>query len=185
MNVNENSQIWKKINTLLDANSQMTTAIKSIQNQFKKKKKKEKTEKILVFNSLFLFIAFVQILLSQFQSLNTYMITDTVDIVDLIDYDLCTSFITDNSSDSHVINCFYWDCLMNICFTNDIKVHHDSDITPVKLIDDVYYNAYDQHGCLIRFDITEVLYVPDFITNIVSMRLAKQWVNLFFEIQFE
>src|SRR5947207_7418669 len=43
---------------------------------------------------------------------------------------------------------------------------------------------YDQHDHLIRFDITEVLYVPDFITNIVSMRLAKQQANLFFETQF-
>ena len=143
MNVNENSQIWKKINTLLDANSQMTTAIKSIQNQFKKKKKKEKTEKILVFNSLFLFIASVQILLSQFQSLNIHMITDIVDTVDLTDYDFCTSFLTDNDSDFHIINHFYQDYLMNIYFVNDVKICHDSDITFVELIDDVYYNMYD------------------------------------------
>src|SRR5436190_350669 len=121
----------------------MTTAIKSIQNQFKKKKKKEKTEKILVFNSLFLFIAFVQILLSQFQSLNIHMITDIVDTVDLTDYDFCTSFLTDNDSDFHIINHFYQDYLMNIYFVNDVKICHDSDITFVELIDDVYYNMYD------------------------------------------
>ena len=113
------------------------------------------------------------------------MITDTVDTVDLTDYDLCASFITDNGSDSHVINHFYQDHLTNICPTNDIKVCHGPDITLVKLIDDVYYNVYDQYDCLIQFDIKEVLYMSDFITNIISMRLAKQQANLFFEIQFE
>ena len=112
------------------------------------------------------------------------MITDTVDTVDLTDYDLCASFITDNDSDSHVINHFYQDHVTNIHPANDIKVHHDSDITSVKLIDDVYYNVYDQYDCLIWFDIKEVLYVPDFIINIISMRLAKQQANLFFETQF-
>ena len=113
-----------------------------MQDQFKKKKKK-KTEKISVFNSSFLFVAFVQISLSQFQNLNTHMITDTVDIVDLTDYDLCTSFIVNNSSDSHVINHFYQNCLINIHSADDIKVCHDSDVTFVELIDDVYYNVYD------------------------------------------
>ena len=80
------------------------------------------------------------------------MTTGIVDTVDLTDYDLCTSFIADNNSDSHVINHFYQDHLTNICFTNDIK---------------------------------EVLYMSDFIINIISMRLAKQQVNLFFKIQFE
>jgi hypothetical protein len=53
------------------------------------------------------------------------------------------------------------------------------------LIDDIYYNAYDQYDCLIWFDIKEVLYMSDFIINIISMRLAKQQANLFFKIQFE
>ena len=113
------------------------------------------------------------------------MITDTVDTVDLTDYDLCTSFITDNSSDSHVINHFHQDHLTNIHSANNVKVCHSSDITSVKLIDDVYYNVYDQYDCLIQFDIKEVLYMSDFIINIISMRLAKQQVNLFFKIQFE
>src|SRR5436190_6146434 len=73
---------------------------------------------------------------------------------------------------------------MNICLANDVKVCHNSDVTSVRLIDDVYYNMYDQYGCLIQFDIKEVLYMPDFIINIISMRLAKQQANLFFETQF-
>ena len=77
------------------------------------------------------------------------MITDTVDTVDLTDYDLCASFIADNSSDSHVINHFYQDHLMNIHSVNNVKVHHSSNITSVKLIDDVYYNTYDQYDCFI------------------------------------
>src|SRR5436190_6684721 len=101
-----------------------------------------------VSNSLFssLASATTQNSLLQFQSLNIHMTTDTVDTVDLTDYDLCTSFITDNSSDSHVINCFYQDHLINIHSANDIKVHYSSDITSVELIDDVYYNMYDQYG---------------------------------------
>ena len=110
------------------------------------------------------------------------MITNIVDTVDLTDYDLCTSFITDNDSDSHVINHFYQNHLTNICSANDIKVCYSSDVTSVKLIDDVYYNMYDQYDCLIQFDIKEVLYVFDFIINIISMRLAKQQANLFFKI---
>ena len=74
---------------------------------------------------------------------------------------------------------------MNIHSANDVKVCHDSDVTSVKLIDDVYYNVYDQYDCFIQFDIKEILYMPDFIINIISMRLAKQQANLFFEIQFE
>jgi hypothetical protein len=65
------------------------------------------------------------------------------------------------------------------------KFCHDSDVTSVELIDDVYYNMYDQYDYLIWFDIKEVLYVSDFIINIISMRLAKQQANLFFETQFE
>ena len=109
---------------------------------------------------------------------------DTVDTV-ITDYDLCTNFIADNESDFHVINQFYWDHLMNICSANYVKIHHDSDITSVELIDDVYYNAYDQYDHLIQFDIIRVLYMSDFIINIISMRLTKQWANLFFETQFE
>ena len=74
---------------------------------------------------------------------------------------------------------------MNIHFANDVKVCHDSDVTSVELIADACYNTYDQYGRLIRFDITGVLYVSDFIINIVSMRLAKQQANLFFKTQFE
>jgi len=88
----------------------MTTAVKLMQNQFKKKKKKEKTVEVSVFNSSFSFLAssaIIQNSLSQFQSLNIHMIINTVNTVDLIDYDLCASFIADNNSDSHVINCFY------------------------------------------------------------------------------
>ena len=88
----------------------MTTAVKLMQDQFKKKKKKEKTVEVSVSNSSFSSLAssaIIQNSLSQFQSLNTHMITGTVDIVDLTDYDFCASFITNNSSDSHVINCFY------------------------------------------------------------------------------
>jgi hypothetical protein len=73
---------------------------------------------------------------------------DTVDTV-ITDYDFCASFIADNRSDSHIINCFYQDCLTNICSANSINVCHESDITSVKLIDDIYYNAYDQYDCLI------------------------------------
>ena len=187
MNVNKNSQVQKKIDTLLVINSWMTTAVKLMQDQFKKKKKK-KTKKVSVSNSSSSFLALsatIQNSLLQFQSLNTHMTTGTVDTVDLTDYDFCASFITNNDSDFHVINCFYWDCLMNICSANDVKVCHDSDVTSVKLIGDVYYNVYDQYNCLIWFDIKEVLYVPDFIINIILMRLAKQWANLFFETQFE
>src|SRR5204862_356482 len=108
----------------------------------------------------------------------------TVDTVGLTDYDLCASFIADNGSDSHVINHFYQDRLTNIHPANDVKVRHGPDVTPVELIGDAYYNAYDQYGRLIRFDIKGVLYVPDFVTNIVSMRLAKERANLFFETQF-
>src|SRR5436190_7764740 len=128
----------------------MTTAVKSMQDQFKKKKKK-KTEEVSVSNSSFssLASATIQNSLLQFQSLNTHMTTGTVGTVDLTDYDLCASFIADNDSDSHVINCFYQDCLMNIHSANDVKVCHGSDITSVELIDDVYYNVYDQYGHLI------------------------------------
>ena len=76
------------------------------------------------------------------------MTADTVDTV-ITNYDLCTSFIVNNESDSHVINYFYQDCLMNICSANDVKVHHDSDVTSVELIDDAYYHVYDQYGCLV------------------------------------
>src|SRR6266480_715080 len=102
------------------------------------------------------------------------MITDTVDIVDLIDYDFCANFITDNDSDSHVINCFYQDCLMNIHSADDVKVCHSSDVIFVELIDNVYYNTYNQYDCFIQFDIKKVLYMSDFIINIISMKLAKQ-----------
>ena len=70
------------------------------------------------------------------------MTTDIVDIV-ITDYDFYANFITNNDLNSHVINCFYWDYLTNIYSVNDVKVHHDSDITFVELIDDAYYNAYD------------------------------------------
>ena len=123
-----------------------------MQDQFKKKKKKEKTVEVSVSNSSFSFLAssaIIQNSLSQFQSLNTHMITGTVDTVDLTDYDFCASFITNNSLNSHVINHFYQDHLTNICSANDVKVCHDSDITSVKLIDDVYYNTYDQYDCFI------------------------------------
>ena len=129
----------------------MTASVKSIQDQFKKKKKKEKIEKVLVFNSSSSSVtsaASAQNSPSQFRSLNTHMSAVNVDAV-LADYDFCASFIADDGSDSHVINCFYQNCLMNICSANDVKIHHDSDVTSVKLIDDVYYNTYDQYDCLI------------------------------------
>jgi hypothetical protein len=114
------------------------------------------------------------------------MTTDTVDAdtVDTVitDYDLCASFIADNESDSHIINCFYQDHLMNIQPANNISICHNPDVTSVELIDDVYYNTYDQYDYLIQFDIKEVLYMSDFIINIISIRLAKQQVNLFFKI---
>ena len=44
--------------------------------------------------------------------------------------------------------------------------------------------ASDGYGRLNRFTITGVLYVPDFITNIVSMRLTKERAGLYFETQF-
>ena len=75
--------------------------------------------------------------------------------------------------------------MTNIHSVNDVKICHDSDVTSVKLIDDVYYNVYDQYNHFIWFDIKEVLYMSDFIINIISMRLAKQQANLFFETQFE
>ena len=175
MNVNKNSQVQKKIDALLAANSQMATAVKSMQDWFKKKKKKKAVE-VSVSNSSppSLAPATTQNSPSQFQSLNTHMATGTVGTVGLTDYDLCASFIADNGSDSHVINRFYRDRLTNIRPANDVKVRHGPDVTPVELIGDAYYNAYDQYGRLIRFDIKGVLYVPDFITNIISMRLAKQ-----------
>src|SRR5436190_7556319 len=105
-------------------------------------------------------------------------------MVGITDYGLCASFIADNGSDFHVINRFYRDRLTNIRPAQDINIRHGPDVTPVKLIGDAYYNAYDQYGRLIRFNITGVLYMPDFITNIVSMRLAKERANLFFETQF-
>ena len=104
--------------------------------------------------------------------------------VTISDYNLCASFIANNRFDFHVINYFYWDWLTNIWLANSLKVRHEPDTTPVKLIDDVFYNAYDGYGWLTRFDIKEVLYIPDFITNIVSIRLAKQHANLFFKMQF-
>src|SRR5436190_4772108 len=113
----------------------MITTVKLMQNRFKKKKKKEKIKKVSIFNSSFssLASAIIQNSLSQFQSLNIHIITDIVDTVDLTDYDLCASFIADNDSDSHVINHFYQDYLINICSANDIKICHDSDVTFVEL----------------------------------------------------
>src|SRR5947207_14162285 len=105
------------------------------------------------------------------------MITDIVDIVDLTDYDFCTNFITDNDSDSHVINCFYQDHLTNIHLINNIKICHNSDITFVKLIDNIYYNTYNQYDHFIQFDIKKFLYMSDFIINIISIKLAKQQAN--------
>ena len=67
----------------------------------------------------------------------------------IIDYDLCASFIADNGSDSHVINRFYRDRLTNIRPAHDLKVRHGPNITPIKLIGDAYYHAYDQYGRLI------------------------------------
>ena len=80
-----------------------------MQDQFKKKKKKEKTIEVSVSNSSFSLLASatIQNSLSQFQSLNIHMTTDTVDTVDLTDYDLCANFITNNNSDSHIINHSY------------------------------------------------------------------------------
>ena len=104
--------------------------------------------------------------------------------VTVSDYDLCASFIADNGSDAHVINRFYRDRLTNIRPAVDMVVRHGLNMTPVELIGDAYYYAYDGHDRLFRFDISGVLYVPDFMTNIVSMRLAKQRANLFFETQF-
>ena len=91
----------------------------------------------------------------------------------LANYNLYTSFIANNGSNFHVINRFYRDRLINIRLANDIKVRHEPDVIPIELINDAYYNAYDQYDHLIKFDITGFLYVPDFIINIVSMRLTK------------
>ncbi|KAN0079737.1 hypothetical protein V8E54_004951 [Elaphomyces granulatus] len=86
----------------------------------------------------------------------------------------CASFIADNGSDSHIVNRFYRDRLMtNVRPGNGIQVRHGPDLTPVELVGDAYYDAYDGYGRLNRFTITGVLYVPDFITNIV-MRLTKE-----------
>ena len=84
----------------------MTTAVKSMQDWFKKKKKKKIEEASTVSNSSFSLLASsatTQNSSLQFQSLNTHMTADTVNTI-LTDYDLCASFIADNESDSHVIN---------------------------------------------------------------------------------
>ena len=100
------------------------------------------------------------------------------------DYSLCASFIADNGSDSHIINRFYRDRLTNVRPGNGIQVRHGPDLTPVELVGDAYYDAYDGCGRLNRFTITGVLYVSDFITNIFSMRLTKERAGLYFETQF-
>ena len=100
------------------------------------------------------------------------------------DYSLYASFIADNGSDSHIVNRFYRDRLTNVRLGNGIQVRHGPDLTPVELVGDAYYDAYDGYGRLNRFTITGVLYVPDFITNIVSMRLTKERAGLYFETQF-
>ena len=90
----------------------MTIEIKLIQDQFKKKKRKKSEASTVLFNLSLSFIASVatnqNLLLQsiQFQSLNTYITADTVDTI-ITDYDLYVNFITNNKSDSHIINCFY------------------------------------------------------------------------------
>ena len=64
-------------------------------------------------------------------------------MVGITDYGLCASFIVDNGFDSHVINRFYWDRLTNIRPAQDINIQHGPDVTPIELIGDTYYNAYN------------------------------------------
>src|SRR5438034_8309795 len=113
------------------------------------------------------------------------MIIDTADTVNIMlaDYNFYANFIINNDSDSHVINYFYQNHLTNICSVIDINICHNFDITSVELIDDIYYNMYDQYDHFIQFDIIKILYMSDFIINIISIRLVKQQTNLFFKTQ--
>lgn len=61
----------------------------------------------------------------------------------LTNYDLCASFIANNSSDSHVINQFYRDRLTNIQLAYDINVQYRPNIIKVELINNAYYNIYN------------------------------------------
>ena len=71
---------------------------------------------------------------------HTYMATAMAGI---IDYDLYASFIVDNGFNFYIINHFYRDCLTNIQSAQDVNIWYDSNVTPVKLIDDAYYNVYN------------------------------------------
>src|SRR5436190_15296317 len=101
-NVTENPQVRKEIDDLIAANSRMATSVKSIQERFKKKKEKENAASNLSPPPVAPAISTNPT--SQLQSSNTHMATALAGITG---YNFCASFIADNGSNSHVINCFY------------------------------------------------------------------------------
>ena len=67
-------------------------------------------------------------------------------MANIINYGLCASFIADNDSNFHVINRFYQDRLTNIRPAQDVNIRHRPNMISIKLINNAYYNIYDQYS---------------------------------------
>jgi hypothetical protein len=90
------------------------------------------------------------------------------------DYALRKSFIADNAADTHVINHHYRNRLVNFRpgIPGDSLLHGNSSSQVAGYGDATVYTK-DENGMQVKLTIKDVIYVPDFHTNIVSLSRAK------------
>ncbi|KAN0087162.1 hypothetical protein V8E54_000850 [Elaphomyces granulatus] len=87
------------------------------------------------------------------------------------DYALRKSFIADNAADTHVINHHYRNRLVNFRpgIPGDSLLHGNSSSQVAGYGDATVYTK-DENGMQVKLTIKDVIYVPDFHTNIVSLK---------------
>jgi hypothetical protein len=89
-------------------------------------------------------------------------------------YDLYRSFIADNGADTHLVNQVYRDRIINFRPAGpDQHVRSGPNLSPIVGIGDAWFLARDKRGELGRFWLKDVIFVPDFPTNLVSLTRAK------------
>jgi hypothetical protein len=89
-------------------------------------------------------------------------------------YELYRSFIADNGADTHLVNQVYRDRIINFRPAGpDLHVRSGPNLSPIVGIGDAWFLARDKRGELGRFWLKDVIFVPDFPTNLVSLTRAK------------
>jgi hypothetical protein len=89
-------------------------------------------------------------------------------------YELYRSFIADNGADTHLINQVYRDRMTNFRPAGpDLHVRSGPELSSIVGIGDAWFLARDRRGELGRFWLKDVIFVPDFPTNLVSLTRAK------------